>query len=417
VLSPASLAVGKIPIPASLLGKTALGAGVGAAGGAVAPTENESQAQLNALIGAAGGAVLPGVIQGVSKAAEWGVNKLASPFADLFTKAGPVNIANRYIRGDKVVGEAGMPAVLQATGNAQPLIPGSKPTVAQAVANIPEGSPLITLQDITSKSGGGRSAAFGRRIREQDFANQVAQETRDTFTNPMRSLALSQANQGGVKSAPIVSEIAQMADKPGDRASDVVSKTLGAIRNKIESLTDDTGRIDAADLYTIRKEIGNVIQQHAKDSANWDKKLASRLEREIQLQVDDAITNAGGTGWKAYLAEYASRSKAIDADTVRRELAKNPLQKTNLGGGINIAEETRPHLPNLLSRPAMMLNFVLRKAGYGVEPKVDKAMQEMFLDPARFTEVMSKLPPETKIEVQKLIQRTNALAFGGAAAQ
>jgi hypothetical protein len=412
ILSPASLGAGKIDIPSSLLGKIGLGASVGGMGGFVAPAASEEQARQNALIGSAIGGAIPGAVAGVGKAYDVASNQARQIF-DLFTKEGPTNIIRRYINSPKVVGEQNMPAVLQKTANPQQILPSSRPTVSQATAGVPEASPLVALEDIVAKTGGGPSAKFGARIREQDFAKEVAEGTRDTFTSPMRDVALSAANKTGINVGPILKEIDALASKPGDRASDVVQKTLGSVRDKIQALGSN-GPIDARDLYTVRKEVGNTIQSFAKESSNWDKKLTSKLEREIQLKIDDAIEAAGGTGWKAYLQEYASRSKAIDADVARRELSRNPLQPTNLGGGLNVGEETRPHLPNLLSRPAMVANFLMRKAGHGVEPKIDAKLAEMMLDPFEFTRVMSQLPPKTQTDLRNALQRANVLSFGTA---
>jgi hypothetical protein len=438
VLSPLSLAAGKLPIPATIAGRTALGAGVGAAGGALAPAETEEQARQNAAFGAVAGGVLAPVISIAAKAYDMAANKLVRPVSNLFTKEGPMNIVRDYIRGQKVVGEDNLPVVLKATRGVDELIPGGKPTVAEAVSGVPEGSPLNALQTLVAKTGGGPSARFGQRILDQQQALSDAVKIRKKVTDPMRTSALESANAGGVKSGLIPVEkqtldasgspvrlyepgsvldaLDEMTRQPGDRASDVVTRTLGTVKAKIASLTDNTGNIDARDLYTVRKEIGNTIKTFSKETANWDKKLTSKLEREIQLNIDDAIEKGGGVGWKEYLAEFAKRSQAMDAFKARQELS-NPLQPTNLSGGINIAEETRPHMPNLLSRPAMMANFLMRKAGAGVEPKVDKALADILLDPSKFTEEMSKLSPSSRIQVEKLLRNYNALSFGGAAAQ
>lgn len=110
--------------------------------------------------------------------------------------------------------------------------------------------------------------------------------------------------------------------QPGLRASDVVQKTLGDIKEKISSLTNEKGVIDSKDLYTIRKEIGNTIDKYSKETSNWDKRLTSGLERNVQRFIDDAIEGAGGSGWKDYLAQYAGMSKRIDQMKMGDELTK-----------------------------------------------------------------------------------------------
>lgn len=393
-------------------GDVALRGGAGAAVGAgSAALTDPGSIDMGAGVGAGMAMVLPPVARFGADAINYAGNKLVRPVADLFTGAGPMNIARKYV--NSIVGDGNMPAVLARTANAPQIVPGSKPTVSEAVAGLPEGSPLNALQAITAKTYGGPSADFGKRLADQEAALEAAKVSRKAATDPMRDAAIAAANVGGVKSGPVVAQMDAMAAVPGDRASDIVTKTLGAVRTKIEALTDaNTGNIHAADLYTVRKEVGNTIHQFAKDTANWDKKRAASLEREVQKHIDDAIEAGGGTGWKAYLKEYSDRSQAIASDVARRELAGAQLQPTNLAGGLNIAEQTRPHTPNLLSRPAMALNFLLRAAGKNVEPKVDEALARIMLDPSTFTAEMSKLPPKTRVEVERLLRKGNLLQSG-----
>lgn len=417
MMSPLSLGAGKLQVPASLFGKAAMGAGLGAAGGTLAPAESDAEAKKNALLGAAIGGVIPPALYGTGKAIEGASNAFVRPVADLFTKQGPHNIVNRYIRGEKVVGEQNLPTLLQKMRGADEMIPGGKPTVAETLVGAPEGSPIAALQDIVAKTGGGNSARFGQRLQDQDAAVKAAEMARDAAAAPARATALESAKVGGVNVTPVVGTVEKLSTTEGYRASDVASKALGEIQSKLLRLSDPkTGIINPADLYTVRKEIGSTIQKFSNENANWDKGMTAKLEREIQLSIDDAIEKAGGTGWKKYLSDYAKASRMIDAYKMRQEMALKPPQPTNLGGGINVAEETRPHIPNLLSRPAMVLNWAMRKAGGGVEPKVDKVLADMMLDPAKFISEMEKMPPKTQLDIYKWLQRSNQLTTGAAAA-
>jgi hypothetical protein len=129
-----------------------------------------------------------------------------------------------------------------------------------------------------------------------------------------------------LKSQSVIGGINKTLGTPGIRASDVAQKSLQYIRDKIASLTDDAGVIDANDLYTVRKEIGNVVSQFAKETNNWDKRLVSGIQANIQKSIDDAIEQAGGTGWKNYLAKYAELSAPVNQSKVltamQTELAK-----------------------------------------------------------------------------------------------
>lgn len=430
VMSPQSMMLTKVPTPAKYLGKVSAGGVAGFAGGSAAPADSEEQARLNALYGLALGAAVPAVATPVANAAQLGMNTFVDPVVDLFKKSGPANIINRYIRGSKVVGEQNMPVVLNAIRNVDEVVPGMKPTVAEAMSGVPEGSPLAALQDISSKTGGGPSGAFGQRLIDQQNAINAAKAARDAMAVAPRETAIRAANYaGGVETAPILKFIKSEALKPQNAASTVVSRGLNEIGGKIASLTDDTGRIDAAAAYTIRKEIGKTLQSIAeKENIKFDSGMAAKIEREIQLAIDSGMNNAirlsgvrdvapGVTVWDRYLSNFSKASQDIRTAATRAEQALTPPQKTNLGGGINITEETRPHLPNLLSRPAMAVNWMMRKAGSGVEPKVDAALAEIMLDPSKFDQIMSKLPKQTQLQVEEIIRGANALSFGAAANQ
>lgn len=145
-----------------------------------------------------------------------------------------------------------------------------------------------------------------------------------------------------LKSDKIISGVDRTLGAPGTRASDVAQKSLGYVRDKIASLTNEKGVIDARDLYTVRKEIGNAVSQFAKESGNWDKRMVAGIQTEIQKSIDDAIEGAGGTGWRSYLAKFGEMSRPIDQAKVLGEMS-SVLAKT--GGG----ERVIPFL-NVLGR-------------------------------------------------------------------
>lgn len=128
-----------------------------------------------------------------------------------------------------------------------------------------------------------------------------------------------------LKAAPIVGSIEKALDVPGQRASDVVTKTLGSVKEKIAKLADENGIIDARDLYTVRKEIGNTVQTFAKESSNWDKRLTSGLERDIQRKIDGAILRAGGREWPQYLRQYSDLSKKIEGMQLGQDIMSKAI--------------------------------------------------------------------------------------------
>jgi hypothetical protein len=114
-------------------------------------------------------------------------------------------------------------------------------------------------------------------------------------------------------------------------------------------------------------------------------------------------------------AEHAAASKAIKEFTDRIELAKKPLQSTALRGGVNIADETRIHLPNMLSRPMMIANAVTRELGHNVEAKIDAIATLRHLDPKEFALAMEKVSPAQRGYLMQLL-RDPSMAPGLSAA-
>jgi hypothetical protein len=414
-MSPAALKVVKaLKADPTAMGRIAQGTGLGAGFGAVAPvTEGEDyEGTKGAQIatGAAVGAAIPGTIEG-GKAVAGGIRNVAN----LFTDKGAGRILTSY--QNRIIGDKGRDEVIAALKSSREPVPGYKPTAAEAVANVPAGSPIIAHQKLTAGTPGGPSGDFGQRVLDQKAALEQAVKARGAATGPMRESALSSANMGGVKSDAVTSGIDATLGKPGIRASKVVDKTLNSVKEDIAKFTDETtGVIDANDLYTIRKEIGNTIKTHAKDTANWDKKLTAGLERDVQKAIDDAIEAAGGAGWKDYLREFTERSAGMESAKAAVKAAAKPAQRTNLGGGVNVAEESRVHLPQMLSRPMMIANAVMKRIGSGVEPRLDAEAARRYLNPQELAKALETMPPQQQSVISALLQRMGIIGGTNAAA-
>jgi hypothetical protein len=416
VLSPAFLGAAKaLPAAGGVMGRAAQGAAVGGLAGATAPVSEG-----NDYWGSKGGQVLIGTVLGgavppVIDAASAGARGVGN-VANLFLPGGEKRIATNYQR--RLIGEQQVPNVVQAlrTPPANP-VPGYEQTAAERLVGLPGGSPVQAHQRIQAQQPGGISAQFGQRITDQKAALQNAAQSRDDALLPMARSILERANQNGVEVAGIEKGIEATLGKPGVRASDVVQRTMASIKEKLGTSAPH-GIVDANDLWTIRKEIGNTIKTHAKDTANWDKRMTAGLERDVQKAIDDAIEQAGGAGWKQFMAEYSKRSQAIRDTADAAKNAYRPVQRTEVGGGINVAEETRTKLPQMLSRPMMATNWVLKKLGAGVEQRIDPELARRYLNPEELAKALEQLPVAQRAEVvQQLVQLGRVPAIVGAQQQ
>lgn len=402
-----------LPHATQLLPRMGMGAASGAAMGAASPVTEPgdfaAQKGAQALAGGAVGGAIPLVGDTASKGSKI-VSNLSSPILDLFRQSGPQNFLTRYLR--EIIGAQNVPKIQSALANVKELVPGSKPTASQAVAGMPEGSPLQAYEKITAGTSGGPSALFGQRKMEQEAAQHMAETARDLSTKPMRDAALNAANtSGGVSTPKLLAGIADLEARPGFRASDVISKSLAHVREKIGSLAGNRLKIDAHDLYTVRKEIGNTIKKYSKETANWDKRLTAGLQGDVKKLIDDAIESSGGTGWKQYIKLYADLTKSIEQDVERIAMASKPIQRTNLTGGVNVSKEVMPHLPSLLSRPVVVANWLLGKVGKGsIEPKIDALAADLFRNPQALGQAIQGQAPMLTLQQQRLLGSIAALA-------
>lgn len=401
------------------------GAGVGGSTALMQPATSEDsfveEKGRQGVIGALTGGALNAAIKGGSNVAGFVKDEIA-PY---FTKKGHEVLANRYLRN--IVGEANVPEVQAALKQAQPTIPARAPaagaagptlpastvTTAESVSDLAAGSPLQAQQKVTFQTPGGPSKLGGELARQAEVAQGAARADLRAATAPLREQALQEANaNGGVKVNTLIKDIAKMETNPEWRASDVVSKTLANVREKLAELKDPKWRMDARDLYTVRKELGNLIERNSKDTANWDKRLSAKLQNEIQDAIDNAIESAGGTGWKDYLKQYASRAKVIEADVARKEGMYKPLQKTNLGGkGVDVSGGNIPEGPTLLWRPYTIAKWLPKMRADVIEPRVDEYMARVMADPQLAAQALNK-PAPSRYEsiIQALMQQGPAAA-------
>jgi hypothetical protein len=336
-------------------------------------------------------------------------------------------------------------------------------------------SPATRLGSATGMpSAGGRNsygnelAARAESIAEKSAADSLPLGEAARFAK-MQADSLATSGHFPLESKSITAKLDETLATPGIRASDVVEKTLGAVRSKIAEFTNKDGVIDSRDLYTIRKEIGNTIQTYAKETSNWDKRLTARLETDVKKYIDSAIEGAGGSGWKDYLSTYGSMSKDVDrlkvaqalSDKLRNEKGdltstsflnvlgrgEDALLKTKSGqprdtsieslfgkdaesiraigehltrqelankiagdvkgsGASSLAAGEIPKIPNLLNRTAMVTNFMLKHMGAGANEPVARLVAEKMAQ-GRYSDLLTKPASDPSRKVAEAILRAS----------
>lgn len=205
----------------------------------------------------------------------------------------------------------------------------------------------------------------------------------------------------------IVGNIDQKLSTPGLRASDTANTVLTSFKDKILATVGPNGVIDSRDLYTIRKEMGNKIKVLARQE-QWDKALTEGLVHDVQHSIDQAIGGASGSlrrdgssDWTDYLKKYSEGAKRIEGIENRKEVAG---RMGNAGREeaqrVFNAEGTPVTLPNLLSRPMMVANAMIRflegKGGQKTRNELSRLMQ-----------------PQNKAELARVMEMEMALRTTG----
>ena len=266
--------------------------------------------------------------------------------------------------------------------------------------------------------------------------------------------------------------------QPGLRASSNVTKVLEAVKDDIANLTQKGGGvIDAHDLYTLRKE--GINERIMQIMGQTDPKISSKVTRkvleEVRPLIDDAIEQAGGTGWRDYLKTYSQGRQAIDQTAMAAQAAKlfqeSPQEYVRLVRGNNpdaveaifgpgsydifkemgskmptlekvasnieragsmetaaatgkerltevIADigQTFPRFPNLLSREAAFGNVTFAELERRLEKKVVAKLREGALSGKNSLELLNALPAIERSKVLKVLTDPSTWGAKGAAA-
>lgn len=188
--------------------------------------------------------------------------------------------------------------------------------------------------------------------------------------------------------SPIVDSITQTLNAPGFRASNDVTRVMGLLRDDLVNLAQrGGGNIDAHDLYTLRKE---GVAQRVRDVVKADDPKAGAKVTKVVLDrlkplIDDAIEQAGGTGWRQYLSTYSQGMDVIAQKQMAAQALKmfqdSPDQYVKLVRGNNpdaveaifgpgrydIFEEMSKQMPTLdkVARQVELDKLAAQQAGAG----------------------------------------------------
>lgn len=370
ILSPSALGAGAAAVRGvggvGRIAQIRQAAGAGAAGALLQPVLDEdvefADAKIKQLgIGAITGGLLEGGIQSIKGGSNF-IRELTKPMTERGRKELLRDFYNKLVGNDKDI-------FANALKNVEELVPGSRPTAAEALSDIPEATGIAAYQrQLAANQEAGTAPLFATRELQQETARLSAiggddtgiplmEALREARTAPIRQEALEQANVFGRVAPGLEEDIAsrqasriqalQTQGQIQTRAAEqgVLSKTeftpvpgLPRVSSRYRPNIDRTAEaIDAA------KDVGDIATQRLAET-NFKKLQLQSLADEgfYALKVDpvvskiDNILNIPGerseiaektlSSLRAKLLGKVNQNGVIDSRdlyTIRKEVASD----------------------------------------------------------------------------------------------
>lgn len=185
---------------------------------------------------------------------------------------------------------------------------------------------LARMADEWSSQAANASLDLGQGAR---LAQGAADSLRSVGIKPLNAPAL-------------VSKIQDLATAPEFAGNDIMSTAVKNVADDIGKWTTSGGLIDAVALDAIRKNSVNaaIRQLNPGADATTQRNLAASVMTKLKPVIDDAIVNAGGVGYKDYLAAYAKGAQQI----AEKKLSGKALDlfKTNKDEFVRLVEGNSP---------------------------------------------------------------------------
>ena len=272
VINPANLL--PIPIANPVVRSVATGAAMGAMQPVTQPEDFASTKALQVGTGAVLGPVAEGTVNALGK-----VVSLVKNLTPSGRQEAMVKYVNELAGPEK-------DAVIKALQDAKELVSGSRPTVAEALANVPSAAELVAAQSKLAKESG-VAGKFAERAAEQQAArvralqgiagteaerSAIASE-RNAVTGGMRETALDQANVAGPIFTKLEKEIADKFNSVAAAEQTAGMTGMAAATQQATAQAGKPGWLTAGD-----------IAAEATQRSGAYKGLASNLRKEAQLK-------------------------------------------------------------------------------------------------------------------------------------
>lgn len=316
--------------PASTLGKVATGVGTGAAYGTLTPTQEEdfwpAKAE-QAAIGAALGGAIPGVGAAVGKGVSY-LDELTKPMYQ-----GGVSRDVKKFLTEKAGPER--EKIISALQQAREIVPGSRPTAGQAIAQATRPGDEFGGQFVKLESELARTPIVGTKLknvygeqaaRREDIINAIA----GTDEGMAAALAKRRAATEPLYKRVEKSTMSVDAKPVLDKIDDIIAKNKNetAITTPLSSLkaklTEGGLEDNPQALMSLSKEIKNMM---GRITPGGQKEYNVGVLNDIKSLLDDQIGKSE-RAFKVAQAQYKRQSRPINRMQVGQELRKALVSPT-----------------------------------------------------------------------------------------
>lgn len=288
-------------------------------------------------LGMLGGAA-PGTAGTIGSRAVGGAAQLAAPFRSVAEDGILPGISREVIAGKVLNKLSTTPGITpQVMEGAQPLIPGSNPTISQ-VSRDPG---LISAESgirAALDNGQATSGRIGQRLSEQNSARQVeldritlpsvpvaeggtpqrgtleyATAKRDRAVTGNRNAAFR--NAGVADATPAIGAIDTVLQSPAGARKDV-QDAMSFARERLTQENVDLNNPET--LYAIRQDLAEA--RNGKYNAERPSLRLAKGELQTVIEPLDNAIDAAAPGYRKYLDLYSKRSRALNQQDALRDL-------------------------------------------------------------------------------------------------
>ena len=296
--------------------------------------KTQGEESVNALAKLAGGATAAEA-RGTTESAKNALNAVQGPARE--SALNRANLGKAVAEYEAQAGKLGEEAAAK-VADVRRLMEAGKIAEASARLDLIKAGKPVGLTQYTYKGELGKMA--------DDWASKAADASLDLgqgarfaqgAADAMRSVGIKPLEGGKV-----VDSIRAVANNPEFAGNDVL---LGAVKNVADDVakwTSSGGVIDAKALDAIRKNSVNAAIQQLRPGmdATAQRNLAASVMNDIKPTLINAIEEAGGTGYRQYLADYTKGMQKIAEKKLSGEALN--LWKTNKDEFVRLVQNESP---------------------------------------------------------------------------